>query len=42
MGQSVSQSTFRIDVPSGQVIEVLGSALSKIDHAGCIEESGPA
>jgi hypothetical protein len=31
---SVSQSTFRIEMPSRQVIEILGSNISKIDHAG--------
>jgi hypothetical protein len=31
---SVSQSTFRIEMPSGQVIEILGADISKIDHAG--------
>jgi hypothetical protein len=31
---SVSQSTFRIEMPSGHVIEILGSSISKIDHAG--------
>ena len=31
---SVSQSTFRIEMHSGQVIEILGSDISKIDHAG--------
>jgi hypothetical protein len=31
---SVSQSTFRIEMPSRQVIEILGSDISKIDHTG--------
>jgi hypothetical protein len=31
---SVSQSTFRIEMPSGRVIEILGSSISKVDHAG--------
>jgi hypothetical protein len=31
---SVSQSTFRIEMSSGDVIEILGSGISKIDHAG--------
>jgi hypothetical protein len=31
---SVSQSTFRIEMSSGDVIEILGSDISKIDHAG--------
>jgi hypothetical protein len=31
---SVSQSTFRIEMLSGHVIEILGSDISKIDHAG--------
>jgi len=31
---SVSQSTLRIEMPSRQVIEILGSNISKIDHAG--------
>jgi hypothetical protein len=31
---SVSQSTFRIEVHSGDLIEVLGSNISKIENAG--------
>jgi hypothetical protein len=31
---SVSQSTFRIEMASGDVIEVLGSNISKIENAG--------
>jgi hypothetical protein len=31
---SASQSTFRIEMPSRQVIEILGSDISKIDYAG--------
>jgi hypothetical protein len=31
---SVSQSTFRIKMASGNVIEVLGSNISKIEHCG--------
>jgi hypothetical protein len=31
---SVSQSTFRIEMASGGVIEVLGSSISKIENAG--------
>jgi len=31
---SVSHSTFRIEMLSGHVIEILGSDISKIDHAG--------
>ena len=31
---SVSQSTFRIEMHSGHVIEILGSYISKIDHTG--------
>jgi hypothetical protein len=30
---SVSQSTFRIEMPSGNIIEILGSDISKIEHA---------
>jgi hypothetical protein len=31
---SVSESTFSIEMPSGDVIEVLGSNISKIENAG--------
>ena len=31
---SVSQSTFRVEVHSGDIIEVLGSNISKIENAG--------
>jgi hypothetical protein len=31
---SASQSTFRIEMPSRQVIEILGSDIVKIDHVG--------
>jgi hypothetical protein len=31
---SVSQSTFRIEVHSGDLVEVLGSNISKIENAG--------
>jgi hypothetical protein len=31
---SASQSTFRIEMPSRQVIEILGSDIVKIDQAG--------
>jgi hypothetical protein len=33
---SVRQSTFRIEMPSGDVIEILGSNISKIENAGYI------
>ncbi len=33
---SVSQSTFRIEMHSGVVIEVLGSYITKIENAGCV------
>jgi hypothetical protein len=36
---SVRQSTFRIEMPSGDVIEILGSNISKIENAGYI--AGP-
>ena len=39
---SVSQSTFRIETASGHVIEILGSDISQIDHAGYSKESRPA
>jgi hypothetical protein len=40
---SVSQSTFRIEMlSSGDVIEMSGSDLLKIDHAGYVQESRPA
>jgi hypothetical protein len=39
---SVSQSRFRIEMLSGDVIEIPGSDISKIDHAGYIQESSPA
>jgi hypothetical protein len=38
---SVSQSTFRIEMLSGDVIEIPGSDISKIDHVGHIRESPP-
>jgi hypothetical protein len=31
---SISQSTFRIEVHSGDIVEVLGSNISKIENAG--------
>jgi hypothetical protein len=34
---SVTQSTFRIEMLSGDVIEIPGSDISKIDHAGYIQ-----
>jgi hypothetical protein len=34
---SVSQSTFRIEMASGDVIEVLGSNISKIDNSGTLQ-----
>jgi hypothetical protein len=34
---SVSQSTFRIEMHSGVVIEVLGSYISKIENTGYIQ-----
>jgi hypothetical protein len=39
---SVSQSTFRIKMLSGYVIELLGSDILKIDHAGYVQESRAA
>jgi hypothetical protein len=31
---SVSQSSFKIKMPSGNIVEILGSDISKIEHAG--------
>ena len=39
---SVSQSTFRIEMPSGNVIEILGSDISKIEMPATPPESVPA
>jgi hypothetical protein len=39
---SVSQSMFRIEMLSGDVIEILGSGILKIDNAGYIQESRSA
>jgi hypothetical protein len=39
---SVSQSTFRIKMLSGEVIELPGSDILKIDHAGYVQESRAA
>ena len=39
---SVTQSTFRVEMLSGDVIEIPGSDISKIDHAGYIQQSRPA
>jgi hypothetical protein len=39
---SVSQSTFRIEMPSGNVIEILGSDISKIEMPATSPESHPA
>ena len=33
---SVSQSTFRIEMPSGNILEILGSKISKIEMLGQI------
>ena len=33
---SVSQSTFKIEMLSGDVIEILGSNITKIENAGCV------
>ena len=30
---SVSQSSFKIKMPSGNIVEILGSDISKIEHA---------
>jgi hypothetical protein len=38
----VSQSTFRVAMPSGDVIEILGSNISTIENVGYIQESRPA
>jgi hypothetical protein len=34
---SVPQSTFRIEIASGEVIEVLGANISKIENGECGE-----
>ena len=39
---SVSQSTFRVEMPSGNVIEILGSDISKIEMPDTSQESRPA
>ena len=39
---SVSQSTFRIEMPSGNVIEILGSDISKIEMPATSQEDRPA
>ena len=39
---SVSQSTFRVEMPSGNVIEILGSDISKIEMPATSQESRPA
>ena len=39
---SVSQSTFRIKMLSGGVIELPGSDILKIDHVGYVQESRAA
>jgi hypothetical protein len=31
---SVSQSRFKIKMPSGNIVEILGSDISKVEHAG--------
>ena len=31
---SVSQSKFKVKMPSGNIVEILGSDISKIEHAG--------
>jgi hypothetical protein len=36
---SISQSTFRVEMPSGDVIEILGSNISKIENAAASQES---
>lgn len=38
---SISQSTFRVEMPSGDVIEIVGSDISKIEHAD-YQESRPS
>jgi hypothetical protein len=39
---SISQSTFRIEMPSRDVIEILGSNISKIENAAASQESSLA
>jgi hypothetical protein len=36
---SVSQSTFRVEMLSGEVIEMPGSHIVEIDHAGYVQET---
>jgi hypothetical protein len=39
---SVSQSTFRVEMLSGEVIEMPGSDIAEIDHAGYVQETRSA
>lgn len=39
---SVSQSTFRIEMPSGNVVEILGSDISKIEMPVTSQKGRPA
>ena len=39
---SISQSTFRVEMPSGDVIDILGSNISKIEHIGASRENSLA
>ena len=36
---SVCQSSFRVEMPSGDIIEILGSNISKIENAGRSERN---
>jgi hypothetical protein len=39
---SISQSTFRVEMPSGDVIDILGSNISKIENAAASRENSLA
>jgi hypothetical protein len=39
---SISQSTFRIEMPSGDVIDILGSNISKIENVAASRENSLA
>jgi hypothetical protein len=39
INSSVCQSTFGIEMPPGDVVEILGSKISKFEHAGYIQKS---
>jgi hypothetical protein len=39
---SISQSTFRVEMPSGDVIDILGSNISKIENVAASRENSLA